>query len=295
MDFQQAYSRIDELYLEYINSEDLYKNAIKTKLIKIICDIVNYKYKHFILNGDFDYLPVLTATTYVIKSFPKSKNKKFSSYLFRSIDNAINNDIEKNKRIGFELNYSATKKLRKIKKYLELYNGDKKKVSDILGLSIEKLDNYLTLNDTAYLDKKVNPEDSDFELADTLQSNLLSIEDKIDSTDDIDKVLKEFDVTWASMKSIHKDIISDWLTNQTLSAVENSKFVTFIETPELALKFFYRYSFINKNIVQAFFNDKTFELSLTYDSIAEKHGITKSAVYKKISIFVETYKKNKKS
>ncbi|MBR5964996.1 MAG: hypothetical protein IK015_02620, partial [Treponema sp.] len=117
MDLNQSYSKIDELYLEYVKSSDLYKDAVKSKLIKIICNVVNIKYKKLIDSGDFDYLPVLTATNSVIKSFPKTKDKKFSSYLFRSIDNAIKNDVDQSKRIGFELNYSATKRLRKIKKY----------------------------------------------------------------------------------------------------------------------------------------------------------------------------------
>ncbi|MBR5966199.1 MAG: hypothetical protein IK015_08820, partial [Treponema sp.] len=177
--------------------------------------------------------------------------------------------------------------------YLQLCNNDKKKASNILGISVEKLDSFLVLDGADYIEKKLGTEDSDFELGDTLKSNFLSIEDKIDSVDAFDNVLKNVDAIWMSMKPIHKDIISDWLTNQTLAAVESSKSVSFMEGPEHAFKFFGRYGFINKKIVQAFFNDKTFELSLTYDSIAEKYGITKSAVYKKISIFIETYKKSK--
>ncbi len=292
MDLQLAYSKVDNLYLEYAKSDDLYKNAIKTKLIKIICDIVNLKYKKLIDDGNFDYLPVLTATNNVIKSFSTAKDKRFSLYLFRSIENAIKNDIEQNKRIGFELNNSAIKRIRKIKKHIELYNGDKKKASEILGISIEKVNNLLALDETAYIETKLGAENSDFELGDTLKSNFLSIEDKIDSADAVDKVLKRIDKIWASMKSIHKEIVSDWLTNQTLAAVDSSKSIPFMESPELAFEFFSRYEFINKNIIQAFFNDKTFELSLTYDSVAEKYGVTKSAVYKKISIFVEAYKKS---
>ena len=51
MDLQQAYSKIDELYSQYIECDEVFrKNTIKSKLLKIICDVVNsdYKYKSHI-------------------------------------------------------------------------------------------------------------------------------------------------------------------------------------------------------------------------------------------------------
>ena len=69
MDLQQAYSKIDELYSQYVNTEEAYRNAIKSKLLKIVCDVINsdFKYKAHIENGDFDYLPVLTATNNIFQ------------------------------------------------------------------------------------------------------------------------------------------------------------------------------------------------------------------------------------
>jgi predicted DNA-binding protein YlxM (UPF0122 family) len=66
-----------------------------------------------------------------------------------------------------------------------------------------------------------------------------------------------------------------------------------MENKNNAFNFLFRYSYINKDIVKSFFEDKSFELSLTYESIAEKYGITKSAVYKKVQIFIDELKKYK--
>ena len=127
MDLQQAYSKIDELYSQYVNTEEAYKNAIKSKLLKIVCDVINsdYKYKAHIDNGDFDYLPILTTTNDSIKFFPTSKNTSFHSYLFSNIKKAVNKDIAQNKRKGFDLNYSNVNELKKIKKLLHLYKNNK--------------------------------------------------------------------------------------------------------------------------------------------------------------------------
>ena len=107
MNKQQANSKIDELFSQYINcEEDFRKNIIKSKLLKVICDVVNsdFKYKSRIENGDFDYLPILTATNYSIKTFP---NKGcFHSYLFKSIKNAVTKDFAETERKGLNLNYS---------------------------------------------------------------------------------------------------------------------------------------------------------------------------------------------
>ena len=96
MDKQQAYSKIDELFSQYINCEEAFrKNTIKSKLLKVICDVVNsdYKYKAHIENGDFDYLPVLTATNDALKYFKQGKEGSFHSYLFSCIHNAVIKDI----------------------------------------------------------------------------------------------------------------------------------------------------------------------------------------------------------
>ena len=292
MDLQQAYSKIDELYSQYVNTEEAYRNAIKSKLLKIVCDIINsdFKYKAHIENGDFDYLPVLTATNDTIKYFPTSKNKSFHSYLFSNIKKAVNKDLEQNKRKGFDLNYSNTNELKKIKKLLHLYKDNKQKVADALDISLEKLNALLASELVDYFSKSIGDENSETDLGNTLPSTYVSIESQIELEDKLNSSLTVFDNVWKDIKPKHQEIISFWLTNITLSVLENSKSITFMENPKEAYQFLFKYSYVNKQIVQTFFTDKSFELNYTYDSIAEKYGITKSAVCKKIAIFTDTLK-----
>lgn len=290
MDLQQAYSKIDELYSQYVNTED--KNGSKSKLLKIVCDVINsdYKYKAHIENGDFDYLPVLTATNDSIKYFPTSKSKVFHSYLFSNIKKAVNKDLAQNKRKGFDLNYANTNELKKIKKLLILYKNNKQKVADALDISLEKLNALLASELVDYFSKSIGDEESETDLGNTLSSTYASIESKIELEDKLDSSLTIFDNVWKDIKPKHQEIISFWLTNITLSVLENSKSITFMENPEEAYQFLFKYSYINKHIIQLFFTDKSFELNFTYDYIAENFGITKGAVCKKLAIFTDNLK-----
>ena len=294
MDLQQAYSKIDELYSQYVNTEEAYKNAIKSKLLKIVCDVINsdYKYKAHIDNGDFDYLPILTTTNDSIKFFPTSKNKSFHSYLFSNIKKAVNKDIAQNKRKGFDLNYSNVNELKKIKKLLHLYKNNKQKVADALDISLEKLNALLASELVDYFSKPIGDDDSENDLGSTLSSTYDSIEDKIELEDKLNSSLTVFDKVWKTIKPKHQEIISFWLTNITLSVLEKSKSISFMENPEEAYRFLFRYSYIDRQTIQSFFSKKSFELKFTYDSIAEKFGITKSAVCKKIAIFTDELKKH---
>lgn len=295
MDLQQAYTKIDELYSQYIECDEVFrKNTIKSKLLKIICDVVNsdYKYKSHIENGDFDYLPILTATNDAIKSF--SNKGHFHSYLFKSINRAIKKDFEENERKGINLNYSNIQELKRIKKLLELYNYDKEKLVRVLDISKEKIEALLLSEKIDYFSNHIQSSDSELTVEDILPaSKYETIEIRIVREDDINKLLNTFDSAWKDLKVLHQEIISDWLTNITLSALETSNNISFMENKNNAFNFLFRYSYINKDIVKSFFEDKSFELSLTYESIAEKYGITKSAVYKKVQIFIDELKKYK--
>jgi hypothetical protein len=292
MDLQQAYSKIDELFAEYATTETPYKNAIKSKLLKIICDVVKKRYKANFENGDTDYLPVLTATNSAIKTcMSKGKVKRFSSYLFKCIKNEINKDIEITKGQDFyTLSYYNLKLKKQIHELMHFYNGNKQKVANALEIPVDKV--IILLNQrNKFLDREIKTEDSDSVLKDLLVSNFVSVEEKIDFKDNLDKLLKLLDKVWKNIKTIHQEIISAWLTNLILYTLETSKSDAFIENSEEAFEFFSEYSFINKNTVQKFFEDKSFSLSLTYEAIADKYGITKSAVCKKITLFTSELKK----
>ena len=141
MDKQQAYSKIDELFSQYINCEEAFrKNTIKSKLLKVIRDVVNsdYKYKAHIENGDFDYLPVLNATNEALKYFKQEKEGSFHSYLFTCIHNAVIKDIE-GAIAPIVLNYANIKLKKKIKKLLKVYKENKEDVAQALDISVEKL------------------------------------------------------------------------------------------------------------------------------------------------------------
>lgn len=297
MDKQQAYLKIDELFSQYIDTEESFRrDAIKSKILKIICDIVNSDsdYKPHIENGDFDYLPILTATNDALKYFKQKEEGCFHSYLLSCIKNAVNKDLEKNSGKGFALNYSNIKELKKVKKLLQLYKGNKQKVVAVLDISEEKMDALLLSEKIDYFSKQITGSDSESTIEDYLPaSKYESIESKIDAEDDLNRLLTAFDLAWKDLKEIHQDIVSDWLTNITLSALETSKNIKFMEDQGEAIKFLFKYSYIKREIVQAYFASKEFELSLTYESIGNKYGITKAAVYKKVQNFVEELKKYK--
>jgi len=293
MDKQQAYSKIDDLFSEYIDTENN-RDSIKSKILSVICDVINsdLEYKFHIENGDFDYLPVLTATTDALKYFNQSKEGSFHSYLFSCIKKAINKDLEENKRKGFSLNYSNIKELKKIKKLLLLYKGNKQKVVAALDISAEKIDALLLSEKIDYFSKQIISSDSESTIEDFLPaSKYESVESKIEKEEVLNKLLTTFDSAFKNLKIIHREIVSDWLTNIILSSLETSKSISFMEHQNDIYNFLFKYPYINKDVVKAFFLDKSIELTLTYESIAKKHGITKSAVYKKIQMFAEELKK----
>lgn len=294
MDLQKVYSKIDELFSEYIKTEESYKDTIKSKLLKIICDVINsdFNYKSYIENGDFDYLPVLMATNDAIKYFPSSKNNCFHAYLFACIKKAIKKDMAQNKHSGFSLNYSNINEIKKIKKLLDLYNGNKRKVADALEISLKKLNALLASESIVSFSKRIGYEDSATELGDTIPSSYDLLASKIVLDAELDSRFGVFDAAWKDEKPLHQNIISDWLTSQTLSELENAKFVSLMENDEEAFDFLFKYSFINREIVRAFFADPNFELLTSYASASEKYGMTRSAVCKIINKF---YKKLKNS
>lgn len=294
MDLQKVYSKIDELFSEYIKTEESYKNTIKSKLLKIICDVINsdFNYKSYIENGDFDYLPVLMATNDAIKYFPSSKNNCFHAYLFACIKKAIKKDMAQNKQSGFSLNYSNINEIKKIKKLLDLYNGNKRKVADALEISLKKLNALLASESIVSFSKRIGYEDSATELGDTIPSSYDLLASKIVLDAELDSRFSVFDAAWKDEKPLHQNIISDWLTSQTLSELENAKFVSFMENDEEAFDFLFKYSFINREMVRAFFADPNFKLLTSYASVSEKYGMTRSAVCKIINKF---YKKLKNS
>jgi len=287
MDKQQAYSKIDELFSQYINCEEAFrKNTIKSKLLKVICDVVNsdFKYKSHIENGDFDYLPVLTATNDALKYFNQGKEGSFHSYLFSCIHNAVIKDIEENEAT-IVLNYANIKLKKKIKKLLTVYKDNKEAVAKALDISVEKLDALLNSEKTASNIRK-NEDGTESNVWDYIKSEIINEDQKIEFEKQYDKIFNTIDDIWKDIKSIHQVVISDWLTATFLSYVETSKSLPIFNDKEEIIKYFKRFSFVSLKIINQFFNYKNYELPVTYEAIAEIHGITKSAVSKKIDFFL---------
>lgn len=291
MDKQQAYSKIDELFSQYINCEEAFrKNIIKSKLLKVICDVVNsdFKYKSHIENGDFDYLPVLTATNDALKYFKQGKEGSFHSYLFSCIHNAVIKDIEENKAT-IVLNYANIKLKKKIKKLLTVYKDNKEAVAKVLDISVEKLDALLNSEKTASNIRK-NEDGTESNVWDYIKSEIINEDQKIEFEKQYDKIFNTIDDIWKDIKSIHQVVISEWLTATFLSYVETSKSLPIFNDKEEIIKYFKRFSFVSHKIINQFFNYKNYELPVTYEAIAEIHGITKSAVSKKIDFFLNDIK-----
>ena len=287
MDKQQAYSKIDELFSQYINCEEAFrKNTIKSKLLKVICDVVNsdYKYKAHIENGDFDYLPVLNATNEALKYFKQEKEGGFHSYLFTCIHNAVIKDIE-GAIAPIVLNYANIKLKKKIKKLLKVYKENKEDVAQALDISVEKLDALLDSEKTTSNVRK-NEDGTESNVWDYIKSEIINEDQKIEIEKQYDKIFNTIDDIWKDIKSIHQVVISDWLTATFLSYVETSKSLPIFNNKEEIIKYFKRFSFVSHKIINQFFNYKNYEPPVTYDAIAEIHGITKSSVSKKIDFFL---------
>ena len=290
MDLQLAYNQIDEYFSKYIESGNEKK---KKKMLKVICDVINsdYKYKDALANGDFDYLPVLTATNEAIKYFTAEKEaSSFHKYLFVCISNAIKKDIEISKgKDRFNLNYNNIKLLKKIKKLMPIYQDNKQKVAEALEISIEKIDELLYSQVTS-LDKEIETDDSVSTVADFIASEGLTPEEAFESKEKLQNLFTQFDSAWKEIKPIHQGVVSDWLTALILSILEKPDYASFIEDKDEAFSFFSKFDFINRAIVNFFYDEKDYILPLTFEAVGQIHGIIKSAVYKKILVFSEELK-----
>ena len=283
MDLHEAFSRIDELYSLYMNSKDLYKNAIKAKLIKLICEIIksDYKIKKIFENGDSDYLPVLEAINDSLQYFNNtSENSHFSSYVLCSVKKRIIKDVSTSNTSP--LSNNALKLRKKIIKILELYANDKERVAKVLDIPISKINELLTIGETLSLDNKDKNEEYSLLNIQAVRNPL--IEENLQINKNLQLELSKIEEAWKQLKEMHRPIVSDWLTAEILHELISAKF-------EKDLTFLSVYSFINKSIVKNYYSDINYELLRSYDSIAKTHGITKSAVCKKIDLFTEELKK----
>lgn len=294
MDLQLAYNQIDEYFSKYIKSGN---EADKSKMLKVICDVINsdYKYKDALANGDFDYLPVLTATNEAIKYFNvENEESSFHKYLFVCINNAVKKDIEISKgKDRSNLNYNNIKLLKKIKKLMPLYQDNKQKVAEALKISIEKIDELL-YSQVDSLDKEIETDDSVSTVAGFIASEGLTPEEAFESKEKLQNLFTQFDSAWKEIKPIHQGVVSDWLTALILSILEKTDYAVFMEDKDEAFSFFFKFDFINRAIVNFFFDERDYILPLTYETIGQLHGITKAAVYKKILVFSEELKRHLK-
>lgn len=290
MDLQLAYNQIDKYFSKYIETGN---EADKSKMLKLICDVINsdYKYKDALANGDFDYLPVLTATNEAIKYFNvENEESSFHKYLFVCINNAVKKDIEISKgKDRSNLNYNNIKLLKKIKKLMPIYQDNKQKVAEVLEISIEKIDELLYSQVTS-LDKEIESDDSVSTVADFIASEGLTPEEAFESKEKLHDLFTQFDSAWKEIKPIHQGVVSDWLTALILSILEKTDYAVFMEDKDEAFSFFFKFDFINRAIVNFFFDERDYILPLTFEAVGQIHGITKSAVYKKILVFSEELK-----
>ena len=253
--------------------------------------IKDYKYKDALANGDFDYLPVLTATNEAIKYFNVEKEESsFHKYLFVCINNAVKKDIEISKgKDRSNLNYNNIKLLKKIKKLMPLYQDNKQKIAEALKISIEKIDELL-YSQVDSLDKEIKTDDSVSTVADFIASEGLTPEEAFESKEKLQNLFTQFDSAWKEIKPIHQGVVSDWLTALILSILEKTDYAVFMEDKDEAFSFFFKFDFINRAIVNFFFDERDYILPLTFEAVGQIHGITKSAVYKKILVFSEELK-----
>lgn len=290
MDLQLAYNNIDECFSKYIESGN---ETEKSKMLKIICDVINsdYKYKTALANGDFDYLPVLIATNDAIKHFNSDKEESsFHKYLFVCINNAVKKDIEISKgKDRSNLTYNNIKLLKKIKKLMPIYQDNKQKVAEVLDISVDKL-NELLYSQVTSLDKEIESDEAKAPLSDFIASEGLTPEEAFESKEKLQDLFIQFDSAWKDIKPIHQGVVSDWLTALILSILEKPEYALFMEDKDEAFSFFSKFDFINRAIVNFFYNKRDYILPLTFEAVGQIHGITKSAVYKKILVFSEELK-----
>ena len=287
MDLQLAYNQIDEYFSKYIESGNE-EDKSKMKMLKLICDVINsdFKYKKYFDNCTFDYLPVLNAINDSIKYYRSNDDSHpFHNYLFSNIRKAVNKYIEEIElQYKNNLNYSNRQLLKKIKKLLPLYQDHKQKVAEALEISIEKIDELL-YSQVDSLDKEIKTDDSVSTVADFVASEELTTEEAFESKEKLQNLFNQFDSAWKEIKPIHQGVVSDWLTALILSILEKPDYVSFMEDKDEAFSFFSKFDFINRAIVNFFYNERDYILPLTFEAVGQIHGITKSAVYKKILVF----------
>lgn len=285
MDLQQAYAKIDELYSQYISVDDLYRNAIKAKLIKILCDVIksDYNIKKYFENGDTDYLPILEAFNDSIKYYNVEKSKgSFHIYAISNIKKRIYEDVE---GISLNLTDNALRERKRIIKLLEKCNNDKEKVAKILGISIKRINELLFIDKNLSLDSC--SEEGDTPLLYFQESSDSSVESNYDKIELLEKELSVINSKWKDIKKIHKTIISDWLTSEIIYEAESAKLISLFSELREFIVFLSKFDFIDENLLIQILEYKSVKLPRTYDSIAEVHGVTKAAVSKKISNFLK--------
>lgn len=293
MTIEQAHVKINEYYSQYISPEYPDKNAIKAKLITIVCDTIkiDFSFKKLIENDNFDYLPVLIGTNNALKYFnPNSKNGCFHKYLFTCINQKVKSDINKNTH----LNENSFKELKKAKKLLKMYNENKENTAKAMGISLNKL-NALLNAEVCSFDAPIENTTDNTTLIDVTPSQAIQPEVQYEVIDNINEALKELDEIWKQQKAVHQKIISDWLTATTLSDLEKAGALPFMENPEDTYSILFKFSFINQSIIKNYFNDKNYKIPLTCDIIAANNNVTKSAVSKKVAAFLEDLKKYQKN
>lgn len=293
MTIEQAHVKINEYYLQYISPEYPDKNAIKAKLITIVCDAIkiDYSFKKLIENDSFDYLPVLIGTNNALKYFdPNSSNSCFYKYLFTCINQKVKSDINKNTH----LNENSFKEFKRAKKLLKMYNGNKENTAKAMGISLNKLNRLLNAEVRSF-DVPVGNKTDNPTLIDVTPSETIQPEVQCEIIDNINERLKDLDEIWKQQTAVHQKIISDWLTATALSDLEKASSLLVMENPEDVYSILFKFSFINQSIIRNYFNDKNYKIPLTYDIIAANNNVTKSAVSKKVAAFLEQLEKYKKN
>ena len=174
-------------------------------------------------------------------------------------------------------------------KLIPLYQYNKQKIAEALKISIEKIDELLYSQVTS-LDKEIESDDSVSTVADFIASEGLTPEEAFESKEKLQNLFTQFDSAWKEIKPIHQGVVSDWLTALILSILEKPDYAVFMEDKDEAFSFFFKFDFINRAIVNFFYNKRDYILPLTFEAVGQIHGITKSGVYKKILVFSEELK-----
>ena len=172
---------------------------------------------------------------------------------------------------------------------MPIYQDNKQKVAEVLDISVDKL-NELLYSQVTSLDKEIESDGAKAPLSDFIASEGLTPEEAFESKEKLQDLFIQFDSAWKEIKPIHQGVVSDWLTALILSILEKPEYALFMEDKDEAFSFFSKFDFINRAIVNFFYNKRDYILPLTFEAVGQIHGITKSAVYKKILVFSEELK-----